>query len=145
LPPVSSNSSGSTCGTHETVKTDEAYFDRAIRRIRLAMLWLGLGGTAVALFTYSWRHALAFLAGALASLANFRCLHQLAASLGEGGRKRRRRVLWFLILRYALLGAVGYVIVKVFGLNLTAALAGLFVAVAAVVVEILYELLYVRA
>jgi hypothetical protein len=124
------------------VRTDEAHFDRAIGRIRAVMLWLGLGGTATALFVYSWRHALGFLAGALASLANFRWLHQLAVSLGEGGR---RRVFWFLILRYALLGAAGYVIVKIFGLNLGAALAGLFVAVAAVIVEIIYELLYARA
>ncbi|MCC7176679.1 MAG: ATP synthase subunit I [Bryobacterales bacterium] len=127
------------------MRTDEAYYDRALGRIRLAILWLGLCGAAAALLLYSWRHGLGFLAGALASLANFRWLHQLAASLGEGGRRLRRRVMWFLVLRYLLLGAAGYVIVRIFGLNLAAALAGLFVAVAAVIIEIIYELIYARA
>mgnify|MGYP000515985766 CR=1 FL=1 len=125
--------------------TDEAFFDRAVARIRAAILWLGAGGAVAAFLLFGWRHGLAFLAGALASLANFRWLHQLAGSLGAGGRRLRRRVLWFLVLRYLLVGAAGYVIVKVFGLSLPAALAGLFVAVAAVVVEIIYELLYARA
>ncbi len=125
--------------------TDEAYFDRAIGRIRTSMLWLSAGGAAAVLLLYSWRHGLAFLAGALASLANFRWLHQLAASLGAGARRPRRRVLLFLLFRYLLLGLCGYVIVKIFGLNLAAALLGLFVAVAAVILEIIYELLYARA
>ncbi len=127
------------------MKTDEVYFDRAIGRIQALMLWLSAGGTAAALPLYSWRHSLGFLAGALASLANFHWLHQLAAALGGGQRRLRRRVLVFLVLRYVLVGAVGYVIVKIFGLNLAAALAGLFVAVAAVILEIIYELVYARA
>ncbi len=125
--------------------TDEAFFDRATRRMSRLILWLGAGGAVAVLAVYDWRHALGFLAGAAASFANFRWLHQLSSSLGEGGRRLRRRVAWFLILRYGLVGAAGYVIVKVFGLSLPAALAGLFVAVAAVVFEILYELVYARA
>jgi hypothetical protein len=35
--------------------------------------------------------------------------------------------------------------VRIFGLNLAAALAGLFVVVAAVIFEIIYELIYARA
>jgi len=126
------------------VTTDEAYFDRAIGRIRTSMLWLSIGGTAAALLLYSWRHGLAFLAGALASLANFRWLHHLTASLEAGARRPRRRVLLFLLFRYFLLALGGYVIVKIFGLNLAAALVGLLVAAAAVIVEIIYELIYAR-
>jgi hypothetical protein len=48
----------------------------------------------------------------------------------------------FVALRYLLLGAGGYVIVKVFGMNAIAAIAGLFVPVAAIIVEILYELVH---
>ena len=48
-------------------------------------------------------------------------------------------------MRYFLFGLVGYVIVKVFGISLLAVLAGLFVAAAAVVLEIIYELIYARA
>ncbi len=46
------------------------------------------------------------------------------------------------LLRYGLLGLGGYVIVKVFGMNGIALLSGLFVPVAAVICEILYELTY---
>ena len=109
------------------------------------MILLSLGGGAFVFAFYSWRHGLGFLAGALASVANFRWLHQLAASLGPIGKRPRRRVLFLLLLRYFLLGIGGYVIVKIFGLNLAAALIGLFVAVAAVIVEIIYELIYARA
>jgi len=35
--------------------------------------------------------------------------------------------------------------VKIFGLSVAALLAGLFVAAAAVIIEILYELIYARA
>jgi hypothetical protein len=45
-------------------------------------------------------------------------------------------------LRYLILAAGAYAIVKYSELSLAAALAGLFVAVAAVLVEILFELVY---
>jgi hypothetical protein len=48
-------------------------------------------------------------------------------------------------LRYVLFGAGGYVIVKYFRVDVMAALVGLFVAVAAVMVEIIFELIYARA
>jgi hypothetical protein len=109
------------------------------------MLWLSFGGAVAAWFVQGWQSSLGFLAGALASLANFYWLHQLTASLGTDAPRPRRRVLVFLALRYVLLGLCGYVIVKIFGLNLAAALLGLLVAVGAVILEILYELIYARA
>ena len=45
-------------------------------------------------------------------------------------------------LRYLLLGAGAYVIVNFTSLSLPAALIGLFVPVAAVILEIIYELIY---
>jgi hypothetical protein len=127
------------------VTTDEVHFDRAVGRIRAAMLWLSVAGTVAAWLLQGWQSSLGFLAGALASLANFRWLHQMTASLGEGAPRPRKRLLVFFLLRYLLLGLGGYVIVRVFGLNLAAALLGLFVAIAAVILEVFYELLYARA
>ena len=121
---------------------DPSYFDRALKRLRLLMLALTAAGTLAALLWRGWPWALGFLAGAVASLVNFHWLHQLAGSIGPGGRKRGKRLLVFLSARYFLLGVCGYVIVAVFGLNLAAVLAGLLVAVAAVILEILYELIY---
>jgi hypothetical protein len=45
-------------------------------------------------------------------------------------------------LRYLLLAAGAYVIVNFTSLSLPAALAGLFVPVAAVILEIVFELIY---
>jgi len=125
--------------------TDAEIFDRAVGRMRVTMLWLTGTGALTAWIWSGWPWALGFTAGAVASLLNFRWLHHLVASLGEGRRAPRKRLVFFLAVRYLLLGLCGYVIVKVFGLSLAAALAGLFVAVAAVILEIVYELIYARA
>ena len=123
---------------------DDVWYDRAVGRIRAVMLWLTIGGTAAAFLVRGWRSGLGFLAGALASLANFRWLHLLTASLGEKAPPHKR-LLVFLGLRYLLLVLCGYVIVKFFGLSLTAAVLGLFVPIAAVIFEVFYELIYARA
>lgn len=128
-----------------TANSEAAHFDRAIERTRRAILWLSVAGAAVAAGWKGWEWGLGFLAGAAVSLLNFVWLHQLVAALGEGARRPRKRLVWFLALRYVLLGVVGYVIVKFFGLNLAAGLIGLLVAAAAVVLEIIYELIYARA
>lgn len=125
--------------------TDEVFFDRAVGRMKNAMAALGAAGTLVAWWMAGWSWGLGFLAGAAASTANFHWLHRLTAALGTEMTGPRRRMVWYFALRYLLLGAGGYVIVRFFGLNLTAALLGLFVAAAAVVLEIFYELFYARA
>jgi hypothetical protein len=126
------------------VTTHEGIFERAVSRMQTVMLWLAAGGMAAALFLHGWQASLGFLAGALASWVNFRWLHQLTASLGQAQPRPRKRLVLFMMFRYLLLGLFGYVIVSVFGLNLMAALLGLFVPAAAVIVEIIYELIYAR-
>ena len=122
--------------------TDEALFEHAVGRMRASMLWLSGGGALAAWLVAGWPWGLGFLAGGLASWGNFYWLHQLTASLG--GASARKRMILFFCLRYLLLGAGGYVLVKVVGLNLTAALLGLLVVAASVILEILYELIYAR-
>jgi hypothetical protein len=56
----------------------------------------------------------------------------------------RPRAAVFLGARYALLALVAYVILRFSVLNLPALLGGIFVAVAAVILEIIFELLYAR-
>jgi hypothetical protein len=127
------------------VTADDTLFMQAVRRMRIVMLWLSVAGTLAGGILEGWRWGLGFLAGGLASCGNFHWLHYLTASLGADTSGPRKRMLVFLCLRYVLLGLGGYVIVRIFGLNLVAALLGLFVAAAAVIVEIFYELLYARA
>ena len=82
--------------------------------------------------------------GAAAGYLNFRWLKRLVDSLDEAARGKppKARVAVFLGLRYLLLAAGGYVILNFSSLSLAAALIGLFVPAAAVVLEILFELIY---
>ena len=67
---------------------------------------------------------------------------QVADALGGPAAKPRKAV--FLGLRYAFLGGGAYVILKFSAISLSAALSGLFVSIAAVVLEIIFELAYAR-
>ena len=126
---------------------DEVFFGRAMGRMARAMLLLGIGGGAVGWVLGGWRWGAGFLLGAAASGLNFRWLKQLVEALGETASPRTRpkaRVAVFLGLRYGLLGLVTYVILITSALSVPAVLSGLFVSVAAVIVEILFELVYAR-
>ena len=50
----------------------------------------------------------------------------------------------FFIFRILLLGAAAYAIIKLLGLNVAVALTGLLVSAAAVILELIYELIYAR-
>lgn len=123
---------------------EELIYEQAVGRIYRGMKWLAGAVALAALPLLGGLWALAFLLGAAASYLNFTWLHKVVNALGPNARPARKRVFWFVALRYLLLGAAGYVIVKIFGLNVIAALSGLFVPVAAVIVEILYELIHER-
>lgn len=122
---------------------DELFYDRAVRRIRRAMLLVAVAGAAVSLWKVGWAGGIGFLLGAAVSVLSFQWFKELSDALA-GFRRPRGRLIVFLGLRYLLFGAAGYVIVKFFGVNLPAILAGLLVSAAAVVGEILYELIYAR-
>ena len=128
----------------EAQNTGEVFYQRAVRRIYVNVVWLSIAGTVVAVWFVGWAWGMGFLTGATASALNFRWLHHLAEAIGPGGKKPRKRLGVFLSLRYLLFGVVGYVMIKYFQVDILAALVGLFVAVAAVLVEILYELIYAR-
>ncbi len=121
--------------------------DRAIGRICRLILVLTLSGTAVYSAIGGWRGACGFLLGGLVSYLNFRWLKRTVDSLSavaSGRKPPRASVAVFLGLRYLLLGLGAYAILKFSEISLTAALVGLFVSTAAVILEILIELIYVR-
>ncbi len=126
----------------ETAET--LFYRRAVRRIYWNMVWLSAAGVLVSAWRMDWLWAGGFLFGALAAILNFRWLHRLAYAVGPGEPPRRKRLAFWLVFRYLLFGLGAYVIVRFFKVNLLAALAGLLVAAAAVLVEILYELIYAR-
>jgi hypothetical protein len=85
-----------------------------------------------------------FLAGAAFSVLNFWFWHRLVSRIGRAGSQERSgsgSVVLF-ALRYSVFAGALYVILQYFEASLSAALAGIFVAVAAVLLEIFFELIY---
>jgi hypothetical protein len=124
------------------MEAETGFYQRALRRVYLGMVWVAAAGAAGAGAWKGWRPGVAFLLGAAGSFLNFRWLHQVVSAMGPEARPAPKRVYAFFAFRYLLLGLGGYVIVKVFGMNAIAAVAGLFVPVAALICEILYELVH---
>lgn len=125
---------------------DQLFLERALHRIHSFMAALSAAGMIASGIHGGWRWVAGFLLGAAGSWLNFRWLKQLVNSLGEAAAKKppRARVAVLLGLRYLLLAAAGYVILNYSTLSLVAALIGLFVAAGAVILEILFELIYAR-
>lgn len=126
---------------------DEAGLELAVDRIERSTLVIGGAGAVAAAAFAGLPGAIGFLLGAAASYLNFRWLKRLVDSLGvtaATGRPPRARVAVILGLRYLLLAAGAYAILLSSAVSLPAALAGLFVSVTAVVLEIVFELVYAR-
>jgi hypothetical protein len=121
---------------------DEVWMDRAVRRIWKLIWAIGAGGTIVLTAWRGWAWGAGWLIGTAVSALNFRWLKQLVDAIGGPAAKPRKAV--FLGMRYLLLGGGAYVILRFSAISLPAALSGLFVSVAAVIVEILLELAYAR-
>lgn len=121
---------------------DDVSYDRVIRRIAWITLVLASAGSAVAWATRGWRWAAGFAFGGLVSWLSFRWLKQMVAALGV--ERPPSYLAAKAVLRYLLIGISVYVIVKHNVVNLYAALAGLLLSTAAVIVEILIELVYAR-
>jgi hypothetical protein len=122
--------------------TDERFFELALLRLRKIMFGFGVAGTMAALAWRGWLWGAGFALGAGISWLNFRWLHQLVE--GIGGKKIRKRIALLAAFRYLLLGLAAYVILRFSKISKMAAMAGLFIAAAAVAVEIVIELAYAR-
>ena len=115
-------------------------YDRALTRIKHLTLLVGVLGTAAVFLVRGRGAAAGFLAGAGISYVNFELLSGLAQMMGATAPKARG---WgvLIALRYAIVGIAVYVIVRILGIAPVAVLAGLLAAFAAVILEILYELI----
>jgi hypothetical protein len=124
---------------------EQAHYENALRRMMRGMVALAAAGCLAFLILRGWRWAVAYLLGAAASYLNFRWLKRVVDGLGGTLTARPSPKFAILIgLRYLLLGAGAYVIVNFTSLSLPAALIGLFVPAAAVMQEIIFELIYGR-
>jgi hypothetical protein len=121
----------------------EAWMATAVARIWKIIWAMGACGAVILTLWRGWTWGAGWLLGTAVSALNFRWLKQLADSLGSSTAAKPRKAV-FLGLRYVFLGGGAYVILKYSAISLPAALSGLFVSVAAVILEILFELAYAR-
>ncbi|MCX6617128.1 MAG: ATP synthase subunit I [Acidobacteria bacterium] len=124
--------------------SDEQFVDRALRRM---YGWMAACAVLVALVLLIWKgawHAGGFAIGAALSILNFHWLKSavdgLAAHIGRQKPVRAGRLVAKWLLRYALIVATGYAILKSSVVSLSAFLGGLLVFVAGVLAEMIYEL-----
>jgi hypothetical protein len=123
----------------EASNRDRAWLDRAVARIWKLTWALGAGGAVALLIWRGWAWSAGWVIGSTLSALNFRWLKQMADGVGSQTAKPRKAV--FLGMRWILLGGGLYVILKYSAIKMPAALAGLLLSTAAVMVEILFELL----
>jgi ATP synthase I chain len=124
--------------------TDEEVYRQAIGRILKWMAILAGAGTLAALAWRGWRASAGFALGALIAWINFLWLKRMVDALGASRPKASKRDAVITGFRYLILGAAAYVILRLTSISLPAAVTGLFVSLGAVLIEILFELVYAR-
>jgi hypothetical protein len=127
-----------------TTNPDDDFYERVTSRIFRVTLALAAAGTVAALAWRGWRVGAGFALGSAISWINFRWLKHAVDALGGKPAQRapRSRLAVLAGFRYLLLGGAAYVILRFSSISLGAMLAGLFVSVTAVIVEIFFEVAY---
>jgi hypothetical protein len=114
-----------------------------VRRIYWFALGFGVIGTATYFGLQGWRPATAFALGSATSVGNLWLFERITHSIepapaGEPNKKPPQAGLF--VLRYIVLLAVGYAIVKALGVNALAVILGLLTSTAAVLTSTALEL-----
>ena len=127
---------------------DEAFYAAAERRIEYLALGIGAAGTAVVWFAWGGKAAAGFTSGAVLSWINYRWMKQGVGSLArlsvvQTGSPRAEvpaSVYLKFVGRYALLIAAAYAILRGFKPPAASLLAGFFIIIAAVLLEMVGQL-----
>lgn len=109
------------------------------------MAVIGAIATLVAWVVFGWKLAIGMALGCMISWANFYWLKQAVGALADrvtssGGQQSGRGVVVRFLLRYALIALAAYGIFTVSRDSLYGLLGGLFLTVAAILCEAVYEL-----
>ncbi len=125
----------------------EFFDERAQQRVEKLTLALGFAGAIAALFWRGWPEAAGVMLGGIVAWINFRWLRRFVGwiaklSLAQAGQETPRmpnRIFLQMFGRYALLGVALYVMLMRFYWPVVAFVCGLFALVAAVLLEVLGE------
>ena len=115
------------------------WYTRSLKNMNQFALVIGVAGTAFVLVNAGWRPAFGFALGAAISDINFRLWKRVVNSVGEPSGAQGSAGL--LGMRYVLIGAAVFAIMRVLDVSALAVLGGLLVTVAAALVEITRQLI----
>lgn len=127
----------------EQATTQERFYDGAERRLLITMpVIAGLASLALGL-AYGWRFGLGVALGCAVAYANFYWLRRIVSGLADRaaqqGQPSGTGIVFKFFIRYALLGVAAYAIFTFSLVSLYGFLGGLFLPVAAILVEAGYE------
>ena len=122
----------------------DEFYSGALGRISRFMIALAVAFTLAAWLRMGWRVALGFVCGCAIAYVNFHWLKRVVTVLGdritEAGKPRSGKgVVVRFLLRYFLMGLAAYAIFTVSRASLFGLLAGLFLPVAGIMCEGIYE------
>ncbi len=121
------------------------FYEAALTRIPRFMLVLALLFTIPAWLRFGWRMALGFAVGCGIAYVNFHWLKKVVMALADritqtGQTQSGGGIVLRFLLRYFLIALAAYVIFTVFPASLYGLFAGLFLPVAGIACEAVYEL-----
>jgi ATP synthase I chain len=123
----------------------EAFYAGAVTRIPRFMVVLAILFTTAALIRFGWRIALGFACGCAIAYLNFHWLERVVNALADrvtstGKAQSGRGVVARFLLRYLLMALAAYAIFSVSPASLYGLFAGLFLPVAGIACEAVYEI-----
>jgi small-conductance mechanosensitive channel len=129
----------------ETDPAAERFYSGAIDRIRRVMLVLAPLLAVAAAWKFGWRPAIGFAFGSAISYVNFYWLKRVITAFadratGAATSESGQGIVFRFLFRYVLMAVGAYVILTVSPASLNGLLAGLFLPVAAILCEAIYEL-----
>jgi hypothetical protein len=122
----------------------EKFYSGAIDRIRRFMAVIGLVATSIVWVTFGWKIGAGLALGCVVAWLNFFWLKQAVGALADrvtstGRRQSGGGIVVRFLLRYALIALAAYGIFTVSRDSLYGLLGGLFLTVAAILCEAVYE------
>jgi hypothetical protein len=124
----------------------ERFYSGALDRIRRFMAAFGLVATIAVWMAFGWKAAVGLALGCAIAWVNFYWLKQAVSALADrvtstGQRQSSRGIVTRFLLRYALIALGAYAIFRVSRDSLYGLLGGLFLTVAAILCEAVYEVI----
>lgn len=126
-------------------RPSESFYEAALTRIPRFMMWLAAVFAVAALLRFGWRVALGFICGCAVAYLNFYWLERVVIAFADratrtGQPQSSGGIVLRFLLRYFLMALAAYAIFSVLPASLYGLFAGLFLPVAGIACEAVYEL-----